>query len=455
MLIVTERKIDNQTLYDLQVEDDGKIISQSFVKYQVVDVDMDGNKYLFIYDPLMRPVEDSYGFLNEYLRDKSMNTKYVYMNALKALYSFEAIVGVELADFTPTDIQLLKDFLQGKCRAGETIVFENLTERSAETVNQYLGVYRQFLIYKNVENKYLFAKGSASARYRSRVDRELNISQSYKSNVKTVSNDEVPRYISVEDYSNIIRIIRQKYTLREECIVRLMYETGMRIGEVLGLTNEDIVNEKMGGRYHNCVYIRNRMTDKRYQLAKTVMKPTSVRDYRSKAYNTLNAGYQMVFITDELYELLGEYIDNAHEGARDNYLRRYEGSTVADSVFENDDNFYVFINTFGSRLSNVTWNETLRSIFAELGIQVDKKIRDNNLSHRFRHGFAMFQIQNRHIDAVQLAEMMRHKSVASVMKYYRPTISDKIKLKEEYTADMYSMIPELKEVLYAKGETIH
>ena len=88
----------------------------------------------------------------------------------------------------------------------------------------------------------------------------------------------------------------------------------------------------------------------------------------------------------------------------------------------------------------------MRAIFEKVGIQVDEKIRDNNLSHRFRHGFAMFQIQNRHIDAVQLAEMMRHKSVTSVMKYYRPTISDKIKLKEAFTEDLYSMIPELREV---------
>ncbi len=455
MLTVIERKIDNQIVYNLRIEEDGKIISQNSVKFHVADVDVDGYKYLFIYDHHMCPIEDSYLFLNEFLREKSLNTKYVYMNALKTLYSFEAIIGLTLADFTPTDVQLLKDFLRGICRPGETIVFENLTERSAETVNQYLGVYRQFLIYKNEENKYLSAKGSTNARYRSKVDHEINTSQSYKSNVKTINKEEVPRYISVDDYTNIIQLIRQKYTLREECIVRLMYETGMRIGEVLGLTNEDIVNQKIGESYHNCVYIRNRLSDKRYQLAKTTMKPSSAKDYSSKAYSILNAGYQMVFITDELYELLGEYIDSAHEDARNCYIKRYESSTVADSISGSGDNFYIFVNKFGSRLSNVTWNKTLRSIFDELGILVDKKIRDNNLSHRFRHGFAMFQIQHRHIDAVQLAEMMRHKSVSSVMKYYRPTISDKIKLKEKYTADLYSIIPELKEAPYAKGEIVN
>ena len=88
MLTVIERKIDNQIVYDLRIEEDGKIISQNSVKFRVADVDVNGYKYLFIYDHHMCPIEDSYLFLNEFLREKSLNTKYVYMNALKILYSF-------------------------------------------------------------------------------------------------------------------------------------------------------------------------------------------------------------------------------------------------------------------------------------------------------------------------------------------------------------------------------
>lgn len=454
MLKVIERKLNNLIVYDLYVEEEGKIVTQSTVKYQIANVKISGQDYYFIYDTFMRPIEASYSFLNGFLKDKTINTKNVYMNALKALYSFETIIGLKLPDFTPMEVELLKDFLRGICRPGDTIAFENLTERSAQTVNQYLGVYRQYLVFSKKENKYLTAKGNQTARYRSRINQELSVSQNYKSNVKTVSKNEVQRYISVDDYAKIIGLIRQKYSMREECIVRLMFETGMRIGEALGLTNEDVINQKLSDGYHNCVYIRNRVTDERYQPAKTLRNPVSKREYNSKAYRTLNAGYQMVFITDELYELLGEYIDKAHEKARDCYQQRYEKSAIADSVCGNNDNFYIFINSFGSRLSNVTWSKMLRSIFKETDIQVDEKIRDNNLSHRFRHGFVMFQIQHRNIDAVQLAEMMRHKSVSSVMKYYRPTISDKIKLKEAFTEDLYSNIPELKEVAYAKKSAI-
>ena len=446
MIRVLETRDDNQLIYIVQAETDGKITAHSSVKYSVQEVDVNNRSYYFVYDELMRPIEASFGFLNVFLKDKSTNTKLMYMNALKILYSFEAIIGTKLKDFTPSDVEMLKDFMLGICRPGETIVFEGLTERTPETVNQFLGVYRKYLEFRQEKNEYLSARKGVSIRNRNIATGEVNYSRGYKVKVNTAIKEEVPKYISLTDYSNIIKLIRQDYTIREECIVRLMYETGLRIGEVLGLTNEDVVSEGTDGEFHNTVYIRNRLTDKRYQLAKTVMKPSSTASYKSKAYNTHNAGYQTVYITDELYELLGKYIDEAHESSRAKYQGRYETSTVADSVCGNADNFYIFINNYGSRLSNVTWNETLLKIYRETGLEVDEKIRDNNLSHRFRHGFAMFQIQHMHRDSVELAALMRHKSIASVMKYYRPTISDKIKLKKSFTEELYSLIPELKEV---------
>lgn len=446
MIRVLETRNGNQLIYIVQVETDGKIISRSSVKYSVQDVEVDNTTYYFIYDEYMCPLEASFGFLNVFLKDKSINTKLMYMNALKLLYSYESIIGTQIKDFTPSDVEMLKDFMLGICRSGETIVFEGLTERTPETVNQYLGVYRKYLEYRQEKNDYLSARKGTSIRNRNFATGEVNYSRGYKVKANTAPKEEVPKYISLTDYRNIINLIRRDYTIREECIVRLMYETGLRIGEVLGLTNEDVVSEGNDGEYHNTVYIRNRITDERYQLAKTVMKPSSTSSYKLKAYNTHNAGYQTVYITDELYELLGKYIDEAHEAAREEYQSRYEKATIADSVCGNSDNFYIFINNYGSRLSNVTWNEILRKIYRETGLEVDEKIRDNNLSHRFRHGFAMFQIQYMHRDSVELAALMRHKSLASVMKYYRPTITDKIKIKESFTEELYSLIPELKEV---------
>ena len=77
-------------------------------------------------------------------------------------------------------------------------------------------------------------------------------------------------------------------------------------------------------------------------------------------------------------------------------------------------------------------------------IPIDKDKRKNNLNHRFRHGFAMFNIQYGHANAVKVAELLRHRSLQSVMCYFRPTISDQIHLKDAAIEDMYSVIPELR-----------
>lgn len=54
----------------------------------------------------------------------------------------------------------------------------------------------------------------------------------------------VPKYISIEDFGRIINIIRQDNNATAEIIVRLMFEYGLRLGEVLGITNEDVTEKK-------------------------------------------------------------------------------------------------------------------------------------------------------------------------------------------------------------------
>ena len=185
MIRVLETRDDNQLIYIVQAETDGKITAHSSVKYTVQEVDVNNRSYYFVYDELMRPIEASFGFLNVFLKDKSTNTKLMYMNALKILYSFEAIIGTKLKDFTPSDVEMLKDFMLGICRPGETIVFEGLTERTPETVNQFLGVYRKYLEFRQEKNEYLSARKGVSIRNRNIATGEVNYSRGYKVKVNT------------------------------------------------------------------------------------------------------------------------------------------------------------------------------------------------------------------------------------------------------------------------------
>ena len=154
------------------------------------------------------------------------------------------------------------------------------TTRNNQTVNSYLSIYRQYLSFIGVETSFLQRKASGLVSLKIDDSFPAVKVERYKSSEKTSNNPylDVPMYISVEDFKAIMNIIRTKYSLRDELIVRLMYQCGLRIGEVLGLTAEDVTMEKIDGTYVPIAYIRNRASDKNDQNAKTCMK---VYDYKA------------------------------------------------------------------------------------------------------------------------------------------------------------------------------
>ena len=340
-------------------------------------------------------------------------------------------------------------FLKGVSPKGHTITLNLNTQRSNETINSYLGVYRKFYEFLGIMNSPLFLKSNKSYNITS-FDSEQEIKVSgYKLQEKVYKDIvKVPKYISVENFSKIIKVIRDEYSEREECIVRLMFEAGLRIGEVLGLTSDDIVLEEINGEDVGVIYIRNRFTDKPYQLAKNCMKINNQKQYKSKEYRTQGYGYQKVIININLYDKLNEYINENHCDIKDKFLNNYNKFTIADRVDNSneydEDNFYVFINSVAKPLSSNLWNQTLREIFTKSEIKTDKYKRENNLNHRFRHGFAMFMVQYKNIKAFDLKILMRHRSIHSVFAYYKPTDEDISKLKNNFVESLYDIIPDLQ-----------
>src|SRR5699024_12787252 len=82
-------------------------------------------------------------------------------------------------------------------------------------------------------------------------------------------------------------------------------------------------------------------------------------------------------------------------------------------------------------------------IFKKAGLNVDKERREINLSHRFRHGFAMFMIRHYKVEAHDLKVLLRHRSINSVQHYYRPTDEDVAEMRTEFVKSIYDLIPEL------------
>ena len=450
---IVEQKMGNETYYKCLDIQDSTILSEKNVFCKTAIIKKGNMEYFMFYDSEMRPISDAFAYVNQTLAEKSYNTRIKAGEALKVLLCFEEMIDKKLQAFTSSDVDAFKYFLHGYSPSGQTMALELKTIRSNDTVNGYLSIYRGYLEFLGVTEHSLFIT-TGRVRFFDDVFDHNNEAASahYKKNDRSPKKViEVPRYISVEEFSTILQHVRQNYTVREEIIIRLMFQCGLRIGEVLGLTADDLVNEKQpNGTYSAIAYLRNRVSDNKDQRAKTCMKVFSTKQYQTDDYQTSGYGYQTVVVPGDLYDLINEYIEDMHSAARDGERSqvRYYNKTIADRVRPSseyeDDNYYIFINSVGTRLSAVSWNTILREIFEAVGISVDKDKRKNNLNHRFRHGYAMFNVKYLGVKEIELARLLRHSSITSVLCYYQPTISDQIKLKTDFAESLYDIVPSLR-----------
>ncbi|MCD8799117.1 tyrosine-type recombinase/integrase [Mammaliicoccus sciuri] len=273
MISVYECLINNQIGFQVMDDDTGEIKVISYTSYEVKN---NYGKYHILYNSIMEPIETSFEFLNFHLSDRSENTKRKAAQALKLLLSYENIMNKKLKNFKQYDINNFKRFLHGVNTPGNNLNIIMTTVRSNGTVNAYLSIYRQYLSFIGEKNNALNKKTNRHSYFD--VYREsIYPANEFVSNEKIANPIEVPKYISVDEFKKIIEVIRSDYSIREEIIVRLMYECGLRIGETMGLTFEDldITEESI-----SVAYIRNRASDKPYQLAKTCMTIVAREQYK-------------------------------------------------------------------------------------------------------------------------------------------------------------------------------
>lgn len=420
------------------LDENNKLIYEKKIK--ITKVTMENNKYILLYDSNMNVIRDVHRYLNvdDKVKNYSINTRNAICTGLKVLYSFLEIFDYDIRKLGKKEMSMLKQFILGVGEKGVNYSFKGLPNRSKITFNKYMSYYRGYFKFLDIDNKII---NDREVKYTEKAGNGLlghlgkNQYEKYTINEDIPKKSKtVPKYIKRNEFEKIIELIKLKYSYREEIIVRLMYENGMRIGEVLGLTLEDIDYDSKK------LYLRDRITDDEYQHAKGCYTPKSRSEYKSKEYNTLDYGYEIVKPSKSVIRKLEKYIDNEHGDMSDKKRVNYFNGAKADEV-EDDDyleqgNFYVFLNKNGSKLNISGWNKILRGIYKEVGIKVDKDKRENNLNHRFRHGFAMRRIKEDKVDIYQLAQDLRHKGLSSLMCYFNPEEEDIYRVNESIAEDV-------------------
>ncbi|AET66618.1 site-specific recombinase XerD [Desulfosporosinus orientis DSM 765] len=445
MYIIEEKLVDGEPLYIKRYKAiDSNNDYEERIYISQATISRDNNDYIMIYDNKTKVIRDAFRYLNSVqLLKKPINSRLSISSSLKRLYEFLTIFQYDINNLGVKEVAQLKDFLYGGKKAGISYEFKFVSMRNADTINQYLSKYRKYLKFLNISNETINERQNS---------RNLELSQDYNKGISekiqeryVVSDPSqqnkrtVPRYISEAKFESIILYIKKKYSLREEIIVRLMFENGLRLGETLGLTLEDVED--------TLITIRNRLTDKKDQHAKTCYHPKNVDDYKRSIYSTWGKGYQTIKPKLLLINKIQEYIDISHgkmsSKKRANYLCKAKADKVTNGASLEGDNYYLFLNKDGKPLAQDGWNKILRDIFNKTGIDIDEGVRKHNLSHRFRHGFAM-KIIKEGAEIFEVAKALRHSNVASVMCYFRPTEEDVYDANKMGAEAMIKQIPELE-----------
>ncbi|WP_055667325.1 site-specific integrase [Desnuesiella massiliensis] len=237
MIVLREYKRGNETYYKLHLIDEtGKDTAINEYYCKSASKEVDGKTYWILFDSNMRVIETAFDFLNYHRIDElKPNTKKQHMQALKLLFCYQDMIKKDLRKFSQDEFTRFKAFLKGISISGAVFSFELKTRRGPETINNYLLAYRDYFNFLGCTNHFLHdvtTKNFAITINDVNVHVTKDIQKHNEKKPKEVI--EVPRYISVDEMNRILTVIRKDYTRRDELIVRIMYESGLRIGEVLG-----------------------------------------------------------------------------------------------------------------------------------------------------------------------------------------------------------------------------
>ncbi len=438
----------------IDTNEKGKTVLKRTCELEVIQTTYDNHVVFSLLDENGHTNIPFHKYINERMFEdkRSVNSRRKSAEVLQKFYSFTSLMGYSEYALGLDELYELRSFLQGSGR----------TECSNETVNAYLGIIRSYFTAMKIPCEPLFSQHITSQSEHVESDFRIdNTIFQYDLNLPANPHkqEHVPKYISMQQYVSLERIARDERNINAVILMHLMFRYGMRLGECLGLTEEDLVFIRIKGKDIPTLIVRNRLSDKPWQHAKRKLIPRKASDYEGISYidQWRNDDYAHYYLTEstEFATALQKFIRTTRECAEKNYPENYrdcEADVVCPEEFEKTGlgtNHYIFVNRLGKRLSSQLWGNQLKHLFIKAGIAIDVRKKDNNLSHRFRHGFAMMhaRFMDPPVPPQELQKMMHHRNLASTMIYYNPTPEDEYEYKTAMQNKFYDNNPELNEII--------
>lgn len=407
--VIEEVKTGKSRYFKKVIKDSSnRIIKTMNIIYTILSTEINGVDYYILYDEEMHIVEPVYRYINIRLLNYSSNTKFNYIKAIKQLYEFAAICEKPVKELNYDDLNRFQYFLKGFEPGNPMNSIYMYTGKCIKDVYKYTTICKNFMKYSKYKNYEL-----------------LEVTMSHTGKISSQKSYDCPRFISYYEMEGLLSYIERackddkENMLKYKSIFMLMEYSGLRIGEVLGLTIEDL--KTTFDEEGNTIYyarIRNRLSDSKFQQAKTCMTVRCRKDYKTSEYNTRKVGWQDVLLNEETYICITDYFD-----LMDNRLRKKNKTpTKADCVESSGANYYIFTNRKNTNPQSIhSLSIFTKEAFKACDIAIDEGVRQNNLFHRFRHGYAMHLLYELHLPDTIVIEYMRHSSTRSLEKYNNPT----------------------------------
>lgn len=310
--------------------------------------------------------------------EKSYNTQKTYCYSLK-LY-FEYLKEIDI-DYRKVNLYLLSNFvgwLRNPYESTKAISIKTIkAKRTEKTVNLIVTVVTNFYDYlfrtEEIDNnmieklmKQVFTGGHTSYK-----DFLYHVNKDKPSNRNILKIKEPRRKIKVLTKEETEIIYRATTNIRDEFLIKLLFETGLRIGEVLSLFIEDFIYDHNKGH-------KIKLTD-RGELSNGAKLKTGERE---------------IYVSQELMDLFDDY--------------EYE---VLDEL-EIDTNF-VFVKLRGENKGQPLEYQDVSALFKRLKQKTGIDVH----AHLLRHTHAtMYYRQTKDIKQVQ--ERLGHSQIQTTINMY-------------------------------------
>lgn len=365
------------------------------VKYEqrapmnVVKTRLHSSTVYILTDDAGRPVEEVARYVKRLVaKGYSPNTLRSYCTALKFYYEFLSISGLDYRDVKIGDLTSFVIWLQSPSQKDRKVVnVSGKPRRSPSTTNHYItvvGEFYRFLSSEGLVSAELAAKLEVTrcSRMGSRVATGL-LSHASNKHGKAARNPlkakvprKRPKSISPEEASALLAATSNQ---RDGFLVMLLLETGLRIGEALGLLVQDFSYDQKADQYS--VDVVDRGYHPNGGSAKT-------HERRIPVTREL-----VEFFDDYVYDTLGE-IGGEHP--------------------------YVFVKLRGDRRGEPMEYEEARQAFE----RYSRKIGVHVTPHMLRHTFGtLLYSETKDLKLVQ--ELLGHSSISTTADIYlHPTADD-------------------------------